>query len=107
SVLAARDLGYITVTDFAERIDHTLRTLERLQRYRGPLYNWYEPAPGQALQPAYVSTVDSGNFVGCLLTLAAGCREVAEVPLVGMPLLDALDDMLGLLREGIEATKQT
>ena len=107
SVLAARDLGYITLTDFAERIDRTLGTLERLERYRGHLYNWYDTATGQPLQPAYVSTVDSGNFVGSLLTLAAGCREASEAPLVGMPLLDALEDTLGLLREGIAAAKQT
>ena len=44
SVLAARDFGYITLTDFANRIEQTLGTLERLERYRGHFYNWYDTA---------------------------------------------------------------
>jgi cyclic beta-1,2-glucan synthetase len=52
SVLAARDFGYITLTDFASRIEQTLDTLERLDRYRGHFYNWYDTAKGQPLQPA-------------------------------------------------------
>jgi len=106
SALSARDFGYITLTDLADRLDQTLGTLERLERYRGHLYNWYDTATGQALHPAYVSTVDSGNLAGHLMALAVGCRDVTRAPLVGPPLLDGLEDALGLLREAVDAAGQ-
>ena len=46
--------------------------------YQGHLLNWYETKNLQPLLPRYVSTVDSGNFAGCLVALEQGCREVAQ-----------------------------
>ncbi len=52
------------------RIRAALTTLERLPRARGHLYNWYDTQSLAVLQPAYLSTVDSGNLAASLLTLA-------------------------------------
>ena len=101
SVLAARDFSYVGLGELADRLDDTLTTLERLERYRGHLYNWYDTATLAPLQPLYVSTVDSGNLAGHLLALAQGCGDVARAPLVGPRLLAALDDALDLLREAL------
>ena len=40
----------------------TARTLSR------PFLNWYDTQPLKPLPPEYVSSVNSGNFLGCLLT---------------------------------------
>ncbi|TAK23403.1 MAG: DUF3131 domain-containing protein [Chloroflexota bacterium] len=98
STLAARDLGYITATEFIERLEQTLDSLERLERYRGHLHNWYDTGSGAALQPLYVSTVDSGNLVGHMIAVAQGCGDVSRSPVVGGELLEALNDALQLLR---------
>ena len=40
--LTAYDFGYITIKQLAERCDHTLRTMLRLEQYNGHFYNWYD-----------------------------------------------------------------
>ena len=51
-----------------------LHRCRRLERYRGHFYNWYDTRDLRALEPNYVSTVDSGNLAGHLITLANSCR---------------------------------
>ena len=91
ATLAAHDLGYIDAADMIERVDRTLTTVERLQRYEGHLLNWYDTRTLAPLAPSYVSTVDSGNFAGALLTLAIGVRELA--PSLASRLLALFDAM--------------
>ena len=59
----------------------------RARAIRGPLLNWYDTRTLAPLPPAYVSTVDSGNLAGALLTpVASGaapdsrCRAAAPRP---------------------------
>ena len=56
----------------AERM---LETMERLPRWRGHFYNWYHTITLKPLQPAYVSTVDSGNLAASLIAAAGAFRE--------------------------------
>ena len=90
--LAAHDFGYITAEVLLARTRDTLASLDRMERHAGHFLNWYDTRTLAPLLPRYVSTVDSGNLVGCLLTLAAGldelpgtaelaarCRALAEV----------------------------
>ena len=58
-----------------ERLEKTFDTLERLERHWGHFYNWYDTRTLQPLPPAYISTVDSGNFLGCLVALKQGLKE--------------------------------
>ena len=74
ATLAAHDLGFIPTAELASRIDATLTTMEGLERYEGHLLNWYDTQSLAPLAPAYVSTVDSGNLAGALMTLAEGLR---------------------------------
>ena len=37
--------------------------MEKLEKWNGHLYNWYNTKTLTPLMPRYVSTVDSGNFV--------------------------------------------
>ena len=76
--LAAHDLGFIDIDELVTaRSDATLTTVEGLERFEGHLLNWYDTRTLAPLLPAYVSTVDSGNLAGALVTLAVGLREVA------------------------------
>jgi len=75
ATLAAHDLGFIAKDVLAQRIDATLTTMEGLERYEGHLLNWYDTESLAALPPRYVSTVDSGNLAGALMTLAEGLRQ--------------------------------
>ncbi|MCQ8130157.1 GH36-type glycosyl hydrolase domain-containing protein, partial [Methylomonas rivi] len=81
SVVAARDFGWLGLQDTVERLEATLATLSALPRLHGHFYNWYDTRDLHILEPRYVSTVDSGNLAGHLLTLAQACREMRERPL--------------------------
>ncbi|HWU51256.1 MAG TPA: glucoamylase family protein, partial [Tahibacter sp.] len=92
AILAACDFGYLTRRRLIERLEAAFDSLDRLERYRGHLYNWYDTRTLTPLQPRYVSTVDSGNFAGHLLTLRQGLLElVATTPSPSQLLQGAVD----------------
>ena len=97
--LAAYDFGYISAASLIERSTLTLRTMDRLQRYRGHFYNWYDTVSLEPLRPMYVSTVDSGNLAGHLLTLAAGLNEMAGHTIFRAQIFAGLVDTLDVLAE--------
>ncbi|WP_255505436.1 GH36-type glycosyl hydrolase domain-containing protein [Alkalisalibacterium limincola] len=102
--LAAYDMGYLTVSGVIDRTTRTLDTLDRLARHRGHFFNWYDTLTLQPLPPRYVSSVDSGNLVGHLVTLRQGLLALAEAPLLPVNLLDGLADTVAVLREELAAT---
>ena len=58
-----------------------MATMAKLDRYRGHFYNWYDTETLRALDPQYVSSVDSGNLAGHLIALANTCQSWREAPL--------------------------
>ena len=90
--LAAYDFGYISAGELLRRTHRTLRTMEKLERFRGHFYNWYDTRTLLPLQPRYVSSVDSGNLAGCLFTLRAGLTELKNQPVLGPRPFDGLRD---------------
>jgi cyclic beta-1,2-glucan synthetase len=75
STVTARDFGWIGQVEAVERLESTLATMTRLEKFRGHLYNWYDTEDLRPLDPRYVSSVDSGNLAGHLIALAGACRE--------------------------------
>ena len=82
SAVSARDFGWSGTLDFVERVEATFATMNRLERYRGHFYNWYDTRDLRPLDPRYVSTVDSGNLAGHLIALANACRGWIDQPLM-------------------------
>jgi cyclic beta-1,2-glucan synthetase len=99
STVCARDLGWIGTLESVERMEATLATLGQMELFRGHLYNWYDTLDLHPLEPKYVSTVDSGNLAGHLLTIGNTCRELMERASLGPQLLSGLKDTGQLLRE--------
>ncbi len=97
STMAAHDLGYLTTPEMLRRLDATLTTLEGLERYRGHFLNWYDTSTRSPLYPRYVSTVDSGNLAGALITLAQGLLELEQKPQTHEQRLEGLADAAMLL----------
>jgi cellobiose phosphorylase len=102
--LSAYDFGYICGGEFLQRVGHTLTAMERLERYRGHLYNWYDTRSLKPLFPHYVSSVDSGNLAGCLLTLQAGLAELKDQPVLPLNAFQGLQDTLQLLVEQLPSS---
>jgi cyclic beta-1,2-glucan synthetase len=97
--LAARDLGYLSVGGLIRRTHDTLATMQRLERHRRHFYNWYDTRSLQPLLPQYVSSVDSGNLAGHLLTLASGLREQADEHLCTPQIFAGLRDTVSILSD--------
>ena len=101
--LTAVDFGYITAGECLRRVGNTLASMEKLERYHGHLYNWYDTRTLQPLLPRYVSSVDSGNLAGCLLTLQAGLAEMKHQPVLSANAWQGLRDTLQVLAEQLAA----
>jgi cyclic beta-1,2-glucan synthetase len=102
SCIAARDFGWIGLNDLTARIGATSDTLLRLPRFRGHFFNWYETRELRALDPKFISTVDSGNLAGHLLAMAQSCDEIVRQPLFTQGALDGLVDTLRLARVSLD-----
>ncbi|MFQ9871996.1 MAG: glucoamylase family protein [Oscillospiraceae bacterium] len=77
SALAAADFGFLAPQQLCRWVSRVLDTVESLERWHGNLYNWYDTQTLAVLEPSFVSTVDSGNFVTSLVALETGLREYA------------------------------
>ena len=86
AAVSANDLGFIDTDSLIERVDATLTTVEALERFEGHLLNWYDTRTLAPLPPAYVSTVDSGNLAGALLTLSVVLQRLAAARAADPPL---------------------
>jgi cyclic beta-1,2-glucan synthetase len=69
STVSAYDLGFIDLETATERLERVFRSMERMRRYRGHFFNWYDLGTLQPLEPAYISTVDSGNLAGAFIAV--------------------------------------
>ena len=99
ATVTARDFGWIGTVEMADRLEATLATVTALQRYRGHLFNWYDTRDLHPLEPAYVSSVDSGNLAGHLLVMSNACRRMIAQPLPIGASTVGLRDAVTLARE--------
>src|SRR5512139_3344499 len=95
--LSAYDLGYISAGLFIERTAGALHTMEALERHRGHFYNWYDTQSLKPLPPLYISTVDSGNLAGHLLTLRPGLLALPDRRILETRWFEGLSDTLQIL----------
>jgi len=97
--LSAYDFGYIGAGALVERTANTLSTMDGLARHRGHFYNWYDTQTLAPLPPLYISTVDSGNLAGHLLTLRQGLLALADDSILPARLFDGVRDTLRILMD--------
>ena len=99
SNLAAYDFGFISAGQLEVRTINAFATMERLDRFRGHFFNWYDTRTLEPLPPRYVSTVDSGNLVGHLLTLREGLLQMPDQNILSPTALRGLRITLRVLRK--------
>ena len=69
AVISAYDLEFISFDRAKKYIEDIIGTINNLAKWNGHLYNWYDTRTLAPLIPRYISTVDSGNYVGYLYIL--------------------------------------
>ena len=98
---AAHDLGWIGRAEATARLERTLATMHRMPTFRGHLYNWHATDDLRVLDPAYVSSVDSGNLAGHLIAVAQACAEWQRTPLSEADWRAGLSDTLLLAERAL------
>ena len=101
SIASAREFGWLSLGDAITRIEATLATMEKMEKCKGHLYNWYDTETLRPLEPRYVSTVDSGNLAGHLIALSNICAHWLLQPAAGVQYLDGIGDAAEILRSEI------
>ena len=102
SAVAARDFGWAGTMETVERLEAAFDSMQKLPRFKGHFFNWYDTLDLRVLDPAYVSSVDSGNLAGHLIALANACEEWMTDP-VASDVRRGMADDLRLAREAFDA----
>jgi cyclic beta-1,2-glucan synthetase len=102
SAVTAHDFEWAGTFETIVRLEATFATLARMQRFRGHFYNWYDTRDLRALEPHYISSVDSGNLAGHLIALANACRNWIEMPIAHDRSFAGIRDALHLTRDALE-----
>jgi cyclic beta-1,2-glucan synthetase len=103
TAVGAHDLGFVSTPGLVQRLGSTFATLARLERHRGHFLNWYDTRSLRPLPPRYVSTVDSGNLLGCLVAVKQASLELASSPVLGGRRWQGVTALVDLLRVSAEA----
>lgn len=106
AVFCAEKLNIIRAETARDLLKNIVNSIEKLPKWNGNLYNWYDPRTLSVLPPAYVSSVDEGNFL-CSLLLVRSITDLetsAKIDeIVARTDLGALyDPDRGLMRIGVE-----
>ncbi|MEP6711700.1 MAG: glucoamylase family protein [Ferruginibacter sp.] len=99
--VTAWDFGYITIGKLVDRTGNTISTMQGMEKYKGHLYNWYDTETLAPLQPKYISTVDSGNLMGHLITLKQALLTLPDKKIITGQAFEGLLDTVRLLEERI------
>lgn len=106
STVAARDFGWAGTTETVERLEATFETMQKLPRFKGHFFNWYATQELFTLEPAYISSVDSGNLAGHLIALANTCEEWVG-SLMAPDIRSGIADTLRLVDDVVNALPAT
>ncbi len=94
ALVSAQALNLLDADTMARRMEQTVSTMEKMERWQGHYFNWYDTRTLAPLSHRYVSSVDSGNLAACLLLCAQAVRgqlSRIDTSLVSLPArLDAL-----------------
>ena len=99
SAASAKEFGWLGLSDAAAKLEATLATVKRMEKYRGHLHNWYDTQTLTPLEPKYVSSVDSGNLAGHLIALSNCCAFWASAPPDDVTKLDGISDAANVLAQ--------
>ena len=97
AITSAHDLGFLPLEEMISHLERVFASLERLPRFRGHFYNWYDLRDLRELTPAYVSTVDSGNLAGLLIAVRQACLSIPDEPVFDRRDWRAAETALGMV----------
>jgi len=70
AVACAFEAKIISHEELHDRISKIVTSIEKLEKFEGNLYNWYDIKSLQVLSPKFISSVDSGNLLISLVLIS-------------------------------------
>ena len=67
SIISAYNLDFISRDEAIDYLEKIIESVSKLEKWHGHLYNWYDTKTMEVLNPKFISTIDSGNFVASLI----------------------------------------
>ncbi|MEX2344466.1 MAG: glucoamylase family protein [Balneolaceae bacterium] len=107
STQVAYNRGFISFGELLYRHENTLRSLEKLERYKGHFFNWYETSLGEVLSPRYVSTVDSGNLAAGFIVVKEALKQEIESGQINRNVWEGLRDTIRTVRHLFEEKRNS
>ncbi len=107
SIINAYDMGFIDIYDAIYRLQNSLNTIEKLEKWNGHLLNWYNIRTLEPLKPLFVSTVDSGNFVASIYVVKEFLEEINNKDEFDKEVKNAISNMIDICVNTIENTDFT
>ncbi len=108
AIINAYDLEYIPLEEAVTKLYNIMKTVERLPKWNGHLYNWYNTRTLEPLRPRFISTVDSGNFIASIYVTEIFLKKLSKSKIVIEKLHLQVNEMLQMCREiidGVDFTK--
>lgn len=81
-VVSAYELEFIDEERAIFLLGKILESIDSLDKWHGHLYNWYNIKTAKVMYPNFVSTVDSGNLVACIVVTREFLNDHNEEKLV-------------------------
>lgn len=81
ATVCAFELGFITSATAIRRLNRCIEGIEKADKWKGHLYNWYDITNLEPLEPRYVSSVDSGNLACYLILVNEALGDMLGSPL--------------------------
>ena len=78
AIISSYELKYSNLKETIDLLYNVLVSIDSLPKWNGHLYNWYNIKTKEPLRPRYISTVDSGNFIGYLYVTKAFLENTIE-----------------------------
>ena len=104
AVISAIDLKYIEKDEGIKILENIIDTVDDLAKWNGHLYNWYNIKTKKPLIPRYISTVDSGNFVGYLYVIRSFLKGILDEK--DLSKVNLQDFKINSKKQEIEGSKQ-
>jgi hypothetical protein len=99
---AAYELGFLDASSYLEMTEKTLGGAKRLPRFHGHFLNWFDTVSLTALEPRFVSSVDSGNLACSLWCLKQGSLAIAKQPILRREFLRGVREHLAMAAKECE-----
>ena len=67
SIAVSTEIGLMSEGEMIRRVERAFASIDKMERYQGHFFNWYDLTTLRVIGERFISTVDSGNFYACLI----------------------------------------